>query len=604
MIQIDKIEIKHFRSINRVRVDTSKDVIILSGRNDVGKSNVLKAMNLFFNDETDWRTPLHFTNDFSQTRLQEVRKKTIKGRQFIQVSIRFIRGDHYQKSLPDKFTVTRTWYRDTARQETNSLKTSQDAGKLPTKSLSRANAALQRYLHQIKFEYVPAIKDKLFFSYLLGAIQDVIVERKPGESALADNITSLNDLIKAETELLQQEFTRVSGISASINMPEGLDALFRAANVRTNRGELLVPLDLRGDGIRSRFLPSLLNYIAQSSKLSYIWGFEEPENSLEYLRTSELADKIVTEYAGNAQIFITSHSPSFFSRQDKNVAVYRVFSNNTDTDLFPVFPPQKNTNVTLTALENELGLMEFQKKYHEQFEKRINALAKQEEIHKELELKLQDLKMPVLVTEGKWDVCILEEAWRKVYSGKQCPFKILPCDPDGGDDGGAGGSTQLRKFLSSVGLDGKFIGLFDRDKQGCTDFALDKNFKGTGDVKIRKNGKTAAIILPAISSRKNYATVKNLVLEFYFEDSALDKTVEGKRLQLVFPKVKKTIDNLEFYTEEPSKELHTRKIKSETKKWFAEKVVPSLAAGSFKNFKPLFELIIKTFSELKSKGAH
>jgi predicted ATPase len=400
MIQIDKIEIKHFRSINRVRVDTSKDVIILSGRNDVGKSNVLKAMNLFFNDETDWRTPLHFTNDFSQTRLQEVRKKTIKGRQFIQVSIRFIRGDHYQKSLPDKFTVTRTWYRDTARQETNSLKTSQDAGKLPTKSLSRANAALQRYLHQIKFEYVPAIKDKLFFSYLLGAIQDVIVERKPGESALADNITSLNDLIKAETELLQQEFTRVSGISASINMPEGLDALFRAANVRTNRGELLVPLDLRGDGIRSRFLPSLLNYIAQSSKLSYIWGFEEPENSLEYLRTSELADKIVTEYAGNVQIFITSHSPSFFSRQDKNVAVYRVFSNNTDTDLFPVFPPQKNTNVTLTALENELGFMEFQKKYHEQFEKRINALAKQEEIHKELELKLQDLKMPVLVTEG------------------------------------------------------------------------------------------------------------------------------------------------------------------------------------------------------------
>lgn len=603
MVQIDKIEIKHFRSINKVRIDTSKDVIVLSGRNDVGKSNVLKALNLFFNDETDWRTPLNFTNDFSQTRLQEVRKETIKGRQFIQVSIRFIRGDRYQKSLPDKFTVTRTWYRDTARQETNSLKTSQDAGKLPTKSLSRANASLQRYLHQIRFEYVPAIKDKLFFSYLLGAIQDVIVERKPGESALADNITNLNDLIKTETEVLQEEFTKVSGISASINMPEGLDALFRAANVRTNRGELVVPLDLRGDGIRSRFLPSLLNYIAQSSRLSYIWGFEEPENSLEYVRTSELADKIVAEYSSNAQILITSHSPSFFSRQDRNVAVYRVFSNNTDTELFPVFPQQKNASVTLAALENELGLMQFQKKYHEQFEKRMRDIAQREKKHKELESTLQSLKMPVLVTEGKWDVLILEEAWRKLYPEKQCQYKILPCDPDDGDDGGSGGSTQLRKFLSSVGLDGKFIGLFDRDRQGCADFTLDKNFKGSGDVKIRKNGKTAAILLPVVSKRKDYATVKNLVLEFYFDDNALDKKVEGKKLQLVFPKVKKTIDNLEFYSEESSKEVHTRKIQSASKKWFAEKVVPSLPPVAFNNFKPLFELIGKTFTELKSKGA-
>jgi len=108
MIEIDQIDIKYFRSIYRLQLKALRDVVVLAGVNDIGKSNVLKALNLFFNSEAGWREPLRFDRDFSRRRLQEVRKETIKGKQFIQVAIRFVRGKRFEKSLPERFTVTRT----------------------------------------------------------------------------------------------------------------------------------------------------------------------------------------------------------------------------------------------------------------------------------------------------------------------------------------------------------------------------------------------------------------------------------------------------------------------------------------------------------------
>ena len=47
---IGKVEIQYFRSIYRVTISDINDINIFSGKNDAGKSNVLKALNLFFNN--------------------------------------------------------------------------------------------------------------------------------------------------------------------------------------------------------------------------------------------------------------------------------------------------------------------------------------------------------------------------------------------------------------------------------------------------------------------------------------------------------------------------------------------------------------------------
>ena len=62
---IRKIRIKNFRSI----VDETlklENFNVFVGLNDCGKSNVLKALNLFFNDETEPDQPLDFPRDYCQ----------------------------------------------------------------------------------------------------------------------------------------------------------------------------------------------------------------------------------------------------------------------------------------------------------------------------------------------------------------------------------------------------------------------------------------------------------------------------------------------------------------------------------------------------------
>ena len=52
MHYVKSIHIKNFRSILDERIDLS-DYNCFVGKNDSGKSNVLKALNLFFNGKSD-----------------------------------------------------------------------------------------------------------------------------------------------------------------------------------------------------------------------------------------------------------------------------------------------------------------------------------------------------------------------------------------------------------------------------------------------------------------------------------------------------------------------------------------------------------------------
>lgn len=113
MIQIENVEVSYFRSIYNSTIKGLSDLSVLCGKNDTGKSNYLRALNLFFNNQTDWRSPLDFTRDFNLKRRDEC-KKSIKGKQFIRVKVHFVRGNRYDRSLPRKFWVSRTWGRDSS----------------------------------------------------------------------------------------------------------------------------------------------------------------------------------------------------------------------------------------------------------------------------------------------------------------------------------------------------------------------------------------------------------------------------------------------------------------------------------------------------------
>jgi ABC-type histidine transport system ATPase subunit len=66
---IRRIEISYLRSLYTAVLDRPGDMNVVFGRNDSGKSNLLRALNLFFNEETEpGRGEIEFDLDFSDIR--------------------------------------------------------------------------------------------------------------------------------------------------------------------------------------------------------------------------------------------------------------------------------------------------------------------------------------------------------------------------------------------------------------------------------------------------------------------------------------------------------------------------------------------------------
>lgn len=579
---------------------------VLSGKNDCGKSNVLKAINLFFNNETDWQTPLGFSKDFSRRRINEVRKDTIKGKQFIRVKLHFVRGKRYETSLPAKFYVMKTWYRDSSYPEMKSSIPSQFKNNMiKTASLDRALAGLQKYLNRIRFEYIPAVKDRSFFIYSLGLLQDTILQKKSGESRIEESVKSLNEAVEEGASKLNNEFESVCGVKTDIKLPDELSILFRAFSVATKIGSEDMPLNMRGDGIQARFLPSLLYYVATNSNLTYLWGFEEPENCLEHSLATDLAHELLITYTQNSQIFLTSHSSAFVSLEDKMASVYRVYSDEKGTNIISIHPIDRSSaSNTLYDLKEELGLLQLSREQQNEFKRRKAELVVEKNQLIQLREEINVSNSPIFLTEGKSDPIILTEAWNRLFPDRQADFRINTCDPLDDTSGSAGGAHMLRKALESWRPDEPFaVGLFDRDQEGINAFEnLDRNFIETAEdklIKIHKNKTVAAFLIPDIDGKQDYIEAKNLPIEFVFHDDYIEKkNAEGYGLELRQESRVTYIGPLKIPNGETT-EPHYRKIGA-NKVLFAEEIVPTFPVAAFDDFEIIFIIFKRILGILQS----
>lgn len=476
---IRKIEVKYFRSVYSASIKTCNHLNILSGRNDVGKSNFLRALNLFFNRHIDRETPLLFKRVFSIQRLEQVRKETVKGKQFIQVSVEFERPSNYKKSLPPRFTVKRTWFRS-QRDPTQSddLAARDKAGKCPS-GLSTAQRMLPQFLNRIHYEYVPAVKDRAFYDHVLSRLQSSILGGTLDE---ADPITatadSLANHISRQIIDLQNDFSRATELETTIETPRELASPFQAFQVSVPTGDSRTPLALHGDGMQARYIPSVLNYIAAKSPSFFVWGFEEPENSLEYANADSLADDFENRYSKNAQIFLTTHSPAIVSRSKERSTCYRVYQEEGNSAVESV------SSQSLSAgekLNKEIGFLRIQQEIHASYKSKIKELHETKTMVSQLEADMARLRKPLILVEGKADKAILETAWNKLNHSRNMPFILRAADPLTGQHGrSGGGANSVKNAIESIHPeDGrKALAIFDHDREGKKAFdKLSNNFR-------------------------------------------------------------------------------------------------------------------------------
>lgn len=601
---INKITIKYFRSIYTATLKNCNNLNIISGKNDVGKSNILKALNLFFNNESDWKKVFNFLNDFSKNRLDQVRKETIKGKQFITIEIEFNCPANYNKSLPHKFSVRKTWSRDgNIPSESNNLDSLKKKKKFPSK-LNIAQRSLTTFLNRIHYEYVPAIKDRNYYNYLITHLQATLLDNRISEGSEIKNVAeNLAGHIQQQVAQLQSDFLRATKVNTSIKPPEKLEQLFNAFVVSTESISGDIPLIFRGDGVQARYLGSVLHYISSKSSKFFIWGFEEPENSLEYSFIRALADDFHNLYQKEAQIFLTSHSPEFISLSSEVVSKYRIFQENMNT-IAILLDETKFSERHSALLNKELGLLKIQEDVHNIYKNRIEELNLLHTKYEELKDALQSTKLPIIITEGKSDKNILQCAWGKLYD-IPIEFNIRVADPYEGDkDNSSAGASSVSAMVETIHPEDnrKLIGIFDYDDEGIKYFnKLSKNFQkynSYDNVKKHKNGLSYALLLPKPSNRDAYYQNQNLCIEYYFDDNILmkkNKDGYGLTLENIRPThIQLQHKKLTSIPEHILNELQNLDGFSQIvngKTVFAETIVNTLKKEDFYNFEILFALI-------------
>lgn len=594
MHTIKRIEIQYFRSIYNVTIKDFSDLNMLSGKNDAGKSNVLKALNLFFNNRIDSETEFNFSENFNLSRLQQVRKNSVKGRQFIRIKVTFDRGDSFAKTLPKLFSITKKWYRNDIfpSDVKNDIENRMNSEGMVYNE-RRSKTSLTMFLNKIRFFYIPAIKDNKIFDEMLLCLRETIYNDKLATDKKLQIV--LNDTAKKVGQAaddLNNEFYEVTKIQSEIIPPNSVAELYNTLKIITKTDNGSVSILDRGDGIRVRYIPSILNYIAQNTHNICIWGYEEPENSLEYNLALKMAEDFI-QYSLDSQIFVTTHSPAFIGLENNCVKIFRCYKSQGSTSVLDMIRAEQQDE-----LKEELGYIRLLKEQNRFYKSKVLEL---ELVKKESELlrkSLESVSKPILMTEGKTDVDILTNAWKRLYNC-ECPFIIKSCNTYSDESNvSAAGCVMLANTLKCWKYDASnmLIGLFDNDEEGIKGFDLGENFeKYKENIKKHRNGNVFALVLPATEQLKKIEDVKNLCIEFYFDLESLNKKVDGMGLELEAKTIVEKCGNITINEREPdiNTELYLYKPKKNTKAYFAEKVVPMLPDAKFCNFRILFEQVLK-----------
>lgn len=103
-VSIARIEISNFRSIQKMVIDSARLQVIV-GNNDAGKSNILRALNLFFNSETNPGENFNFTTDYN---IYAANKDSKKARE-IKIKLILEIPSSYHATNGDLIEWTKSW---------------------------------------------------------------------------------------------------------------------------------------------------------------------------------------------------------------------------------------------------------------------------------------------------------------------------------------------------------------------------------------------------------------------------------------------------------------------------------------------------------------
>lgn len=327
------------------------------------------------------------------------------------------------------------------------------------------------------------------------------------------------------------------GIKSLVQMPKDLGVLFE--NMRVSTGDTYVKnidLDNRGDGIKARHIPSMLLFISQKIKDSrernavgytVIWGYEEPENGVEFSACSQLAEELYL-YSKENQVIMTTHSPAIYNLKEKELTkCYYVFKNDIGLSKY-------ESDYSVAEINDKIGIMPLITPYLNKITRELEAKEKEKKeklrvLQEEIEAIKVASKKIYLFTEGETDALLLNKAKEKLGI-IDLDIEISAVNSNINKKGNEAIEALLSTLRCNSINNNIVIGMFDRDVrqtiQDCNDVKYQLN-----DIKFAKiSNNIAAFAIPVPHNRSE---TNQISIEHYFTNDEIRRSNEqGQRLFL------------------------------------------------------------------------
>ena len=314
---LTSVRVEGFRSIRDAELEGLGDFSVLAGVNNAGKSNFLRALNAFFNEETEPGIPLRLDDDYARGDRSK-RKKAIRIRVAFQLpaSFRFRQELAAAKSLVGATpVVTKEWVREDTRPRYYLGASTHPLGEADRERVDQ-------FLGLMTFRYVPnRVLPLDLIRNQHNALRDVII-RRVGSSAGAKEREVFKKIGEASERLVKTVAANVKDATAGIEKvrlatPQTLAEMVFAFGYRVTESGQEFPDTVQGSGLQSLLLLQTLYLIDRDYfqkfgwKQAAVWALEEPESSLHVSLEARIADFLrdtCGERTTRLQVLSTSHS--------------------------------------------------------------------------------------------------------------------------------------------------------------------------------------------------------------------------------------------------------------------------------------------------------
>lgn len=332
-MRLKQVRIWNFLSVQDLTLDFDNTTVLV-GPNNHGKSNILRALNFFFNgcEKKSWEQLV--TNKINDAiEVQAIFSDVIR-------FVPLLNSKHQEAfrgkiSADDTIVLTRRMLVDTQNSEDLKLIEDGQSSELPTGRDSFLSPILPR------FEYIPTSLmlgdvSKIQKTNYLGKMLFDILDKSSVDSTdgFSNHWNAIRDLLNSHgndsplgglgilegeiTANLQREFPECSGVSIVANLPS-LQELTKGFTVNIDDG-MLTNADAKGDGVQRALVFSILRTYQElqtrnkmaSDPASFVppivFALDEAELHLHPRAQRDLAETLQKIGAGSDQVILTTHS--------------------------------------------------------------------------------------------------------------------------------------------------------------------------------------------------------------------------------------------------------------------------------------------------------